>query len=60
MTDCFANAWELFRLITSVHGGKEMYFKQSDGTVYSRWSHSYMSESEALDEFLKMIGDYDG
>lgn len=53
-------AWEMFEIITSTHGGKQMYFKQGNGTVYSRCSHSYMTESDALDEFLRMIGDYDG
>lgn len=58
--DYIKTAWEMFELITSVHGGKQMYFIQADRSVYSRWSHCYMSESDALDEFLRMIGDYDG
>lgn len=48
--------WELFELITSVHGGKQMYFRNENETVYSRWSHKYMTYDEAIDEFLKMIG----
>lgn len=49
--------WELFRLITSVWYGKECYYLQDNGHVYSRVSHRYMHKDEAIDEFLGVIGD---
>ena len=50
-------AWELFEIITSVWHGKMYYFRNEDGTVYSRASHKNMSEEDALREFLDQIGD---
>lgn len=56
--DVDKKVWEQFELITSAHGGTQMYFLKDDRkTVYSRWSHRYMTFDEALDEFLDMIGD---
>lgn len=46
------SAWELFDLITSVYYGKQYYFEEWDGTVYSRLSHKRMTKEEALAEFL--------
>lgn len=48
-------AWELFDLITSVYYGKQYYFREKHGLVYSRASHEYMSADEALNEFLDTI-----
>lgn len=50
-------AWELFELITSVHGGKQMYFKETEDFIYSRWTHRNMTFDEAIDEFISMIGE---
>ena len=47
--------WELFDLITSVWYGKQYYFKQEDGTVYSRATHQYMLFDQAVDEFAQHI-----
>ena len=44
--------WELFNLITSTYHGKQYYFLNKDGSVYSRASHSNMSRDEAINEFL--------
>lgn len=49
-------AWELFSLITSVYYGKQYYFEEWDGTVYSRLSHERMTKEAALSEFLEAIG----
>lgn len=49
-------AWEMFSLITSVWYGKQYYFMQDNGLVYSRKSHLTMTKGDALDEFLKEIG----
>lgn len=43
--------WDLFDLLSSVWHGKSYYFKQEDGTVYSRASCEYMSLDQAIDEF---------
>lgn len=48
--------WELFSLITSVYYGKAYYFREKHGMVYSRASHEYMTEDEAVGEFLDAIG----
>ena len=56
MTD---KEWELFELITSVYYGKQYYFENNDGTVYSRATHKNMSHEEALNEFLNNIGEVD-
>ena len=51
------DAWNMFELITSVYYGKQYYFLQDDGLVYSRKSHKYMTEDAAIDEFLDAIGE---
>jgi len=51
--------WEMFDLISSAYYGKGMYFKQDDGTVYSRYSCKYMSVDEAIREFVSLIDDSD-
>lgn len=50
--------WEMFELITSAWNGKQYYFLQPDGTVYSRESGGTMSKEDAYDEFLHSISDY--
>ena len=50
--------WDMFSLTTSVWYGKECYFLQSDGTVYSRESGKTMSKEDAYDEFLRNICAY--
>lgn len=49
--------WEMFELITSVYHGKQYYFKQENGIVYSRASCKYMSVDDAVKEFLDVIGE---
>lgn len=51
--------WEMFDLISSAYFGKGMYFKQDNGTVYSRYSCKHMSVDEALREFVSLIDDSD-
>ena len=50
-------AWEVFSLITSTWYGKECYFIEDNGIVYSRVSCRHMTREEALNEFLRRIGD---
>lgn len=49
--------WEMFELITSTWYGKQCYFVEENGIVYSRVSGKYMSVDEAIKEFLGRIGD---
>ena len=49
-------AWEMFLLITNVYYGKQYYFRESNGIVYSRASNKYMTVDEAVQEFLDILG----
>ena len=44
--------WELFSLISAVWYGKDAYFQQDDGMVYSRISGESMTFDQAVDEFV--------
>lgn len=50
--------WDMFETITSAYNGKQYYFLQDDGRVYSRESGKYLTKEEAYDEFLSQIGVY--
>lgn len=50
--------WDMFLLITSAWNGKQYYFRQDDGSVYSRESGKYLTKEEAYDEFLSQIQCY--
>lgn len=43
--------WDSFDLLSSAWYGKGCYFKQEDGTVYSRVSGECMTFDQAIDEF---------
>lgn len=45
--------WDMFNLITSVEYGKQYYFLENNGMVYSRKSHKYMTIEQAYEEYLK-------
>lgn len=49
--------WELFSLISAVWYGKDAYFRQDDGMVYSRISGEYMTFDQAVDEFVCELRD---
>ena len=49
--------WEVFELITSSEFGKQCYFLEPNGIVYSRRSHQHMTFEDAVKEFLSVIGD---
>ena len=53
------DAYEMFELISGVYFGKQYYFEQSNGIVYSRLSHNYMTKDDALKEFLYEIQSYE-
>lgn len=49
---------EMFNLITSAWYGKQYYFWQDNGLIYSRKSHKYLKDlDEALYEFLDEVGE---
>lgn len=50
-----SQAWEVFDLLSSVWYGKGAYFKQNDGTVYSRVSCEYLTFDQAVDEFATIL-----
>lgn len=54
-TDVSECKWEIFEHLSSVHHGRTVYFKQSNGLIYSRISLEYMTFAEAVDEFAKTI-----
>lgn len=47
--------WDMFWLITSVYFGKEYYFLNDDGSVYSRLTHMNKSREAAKQEFLDYL-----
>jgi len=49
--------WDMFELVTSAWYGKQMYFRESGGMVYSRVSRKTMQQDAAVNEFLEMIGE---
>ena len=48
-------SWDVFDDLASSYYGKQMYFTQPDGTIYSRLSCGYMTFEEALSEFREAI-----
>ena len=55
MTEFERGEWHMFEEITSAIYGKQNYFLQNNGSVYSRESRKEMSVSEAYSEFLSWI-----
>ena len=47
--------WDVFDDLTSAYYGKQMYFTQPDGTIYSRLSCGYITFEKALAEFREAI-----
>lgn len=58
MSEFERGEWEMFCLITSAWYGKQYYFMQDNGIVYSRDSGKYMTAQDAYNEFLDKIGEY--
>lgn len=55
MTDYERGIWDMFEHITSVWYGKQYYFLEENGLVYSRMSRKYLSREEAFDEFIRGV-----
>lgn len=47
--------WDMFELITSAYFGKQYYFAEENGMVYSRETHKCMTKEDAISEFLGII-----
>lgn len=47
--------WDMFELISSIWYGKQCYFLQDDGKVYSRQTGEVKNKREAYDEFLNYL-----
>lgn len=45
--------WDMFSLISSVEFGKQRFFLESNGMVYDRKTHEYMTREKAYEEYLK-------
>lgn len=58
MTEYERGEWDMFVLITSTWYGKQYYFEESNGTVYSRKSCRHLKDKEAAyKEFLDEVGE---
>ena len=57
MSEYERGEYELLELLSSAWYGKQYYFRQNNGIIYSRDSGKYMSLDEAISEFAKKIGD---
>ena len=57
MTEYQRGQWDMFERLTSHWYGKQYYFLESNGTVYSRVSNRYMSVNYAYLEFIEAMCD---
>jgi len=57
MSDYDKGRYEVLRLIASAWYGKDYYFDEPNGMVYSRKSALTMTLDDALLEFVKEIGE---
>lgn len=57
MTEYERGEYDFLVLISSMWHGKQYYFMQDNGIIYSRDSCKYMTLDEAISEFASKIGD---
>lgn len=57
MTEYERGEYDLLVLLSSAWHGKQYYFAQDNGIIYSRDSCKYMSLEDAICEFAAKIGD---
>jgi hypothetical protein len=55
MSEYDRGRWDMFVEITSIEYGKQCYFMQDNGLVYSRRSCNYMTVDQAVTEFLRVL-----
>lgn len=58
MTDYEQGGWDMFLVITSAWHGKQYYFREKNGLVWSRLSLKYLTVEEAYKEFINDISVY--
>lgn len=57
MSDYERGEYDILALLSSAWHGKQYYFMQDNGIVYSRDSGKYMTLDDAITEFANRIGD---
>lgn len=53
------DAFDVLDRISSAYYGKQMYFKQDNGTIYDRYGCDYITFDEAVNRFARMVSDDD-
>ena len=56
LNDYDRGRYEALRLIASAYFGKDYYFDEPNGMIYSRKSYTYMTLDDAIAEFMGVIG----
>ena len=57
MSEYELGEYDVLELFSSAWYGKQYYFLQDDGVIYSRDSGKYITLDEAISEFASKIGD---
>lgn len=57
MADYEWTPFEVLAVLSSAFWGKQYYFEQENGQIYSRDSGKHMTLNEAITEFANKIGD---
>ena len=57
MADYEWTPFEVLAVLSSAWWGKQYYFEERNGLIYSRYSGEYMTLDKAIAEFADKIGD---
>jgi len=55
MDDYERGRWDMFVEVTSIFSGKQVYFMQDNGMIYSRDSGEYLTREDAYNEFFEYL-----
>lgn len=55
MTEFERGQWDMFELITSTYYGKQYFFLEENGTVYSRGRGKYITFADAVNDFIDSL-----
>ena len=55
MADYDRGRWDVLYELSCAYLGKQYYFIQGGGVIYSRYSCRYMTLDDAVDEFQKLL-----
>lgn len=50
-------AFDVLDIISSAYAGKQMFFLQDDGMIYSRFDGCYMTFEQAVDFMAHLVGE---